>query len=171
MSTCPKCGKSNPAGTPLCGKCGETLPQETSRNESVGLPGQPPNGPDDEVLTLIRSGNKIAAIKAYRERTGLGLKEAKDAVEALAAQPAREPNLANLSANGPDDEVLTLIRSGKKIAAIKAYREQTGVGLKDAKDAVEALAAEHGIAPRPSGCGVGVLLAILIAGGLAAWIC
>jgi large subunit ribosomal protein L7/L12 len=34
-----------------------------------------------EVVALINSGNKIQAIKAHRERTGLGLAEAKDAVE------------------------------------------------------------------------------------------
>src|SRR5262245_8749264 len=36
-----------------------------------------------EVAILLSGGNKIAAIKRYRELTGLGLKEAKDAVEAL----------------------------------------------------------------------------------------
>ena len=36
-----------------------------------------------EVAALKAQGDKIHAIKLYRERTGLGLKEAKDAVEAL----------------------------------------------------------------------------------------
>jgi large subunit ribosomal protein L7/L12 len=36
-----------------------------------------------EVRRLKESGNVIQAIKLYRENTGLGLKEAKDAVEAL----------------------------------------------------------------------------------------
>ncbi|KUL33521.1 ribosomal protein L7/L12 [Streptomyces regalis] len=35
------------------------------------------------------------------------------------------------------DEVLALLRNDKKIQAIKVYREITGVGLKEAKDAVE----------------------------------
>jgi ribosomal protein L7/L12 len=34
-----------------------------------------------EVVAAIRGGDKIAAIKAYREATGAGLKEAKDFVE------------------------------------------------------------------------------------------
>jgi large subunit ribosomal protein L7/L12 len=38
---------------------------------------------DDEVQ-LVQNGNKIEAIKLYHERTGLGLKEAKDAVDRLA---------------------------------------------------------------------------------------
>ena len=32
----------------------------------------------------LQSGNKIEAIKLYRELTGAGLKEAKDAVERIA---------------------------------------------------------------------------------------
>lgn len=36
-----------------------------------------------EVRALKESGNVIQAIKVYRERTGVGLKEAKDAVEAM----------------------------------------------------------------------------------------
>jgi hypothetical protein len=36
-----------------------------------------------------------------------------------------------------------------EIAAIKAYREQTGVPLDHAAEAVEAIARRHGIAPRP----------------------
>jgi len=35
--------------------------------------------------------------------------------------------------------VAELIRSGQKIEAIKLYRKQTGVGLKDAKEYVESL--------------------------------
>lgn len=36
-----------------------------------------------EVLELSQRGNKIGAIKRYREETGVGLKEAKDAVDRL----------------------------------------------------------------------------------------
>jgi streptogramin lyase/DNA-directed RNA polymerase subunit RPC12/RpoP len=38
-----------------------------------------------EIGQMIRAGNKIAAIKLYREAFGMGLKEAKEAVENLAA--------------------------------------------------------------------------------------
>jgi ribosomal protein L7/L12 len=36
-----------------------------------------------EVIELAQGGNKVAAVKRYRELTGVGLKEAKDAVDAL----------------------------------------------------------------------------------------
>lgn len=38
---------------------------------------------NEEIRTLIRADRKIEAIKLVRERTGLGLAEAKDAIEAL----------------------------------------------------------------------------------------
>ena len=50
-------------------------------------PAAPPTPPDPEALSAVRpileEQGKIAAIKAYRERTGVGLKDAKDAVETL----------------------------------------------------------------------------------------
>ena len=42
-------------------------------------------------------------------------------------------------------EVLQELLAGRKIHAIKAYREATGVGLKEAKDAVELLARQRGL--------------------------
>ncbi|WP_393080357.1 ribosomal protein L7/L12 [Streptomyces sp. LN704] len=37
----------------------------------------------EQVAALVRDGRKIQAIKEYREFTGVGLKEAKDAVERM----------------------------------------------------------------------------------------
>jgi ribosomal protein L7/L12 len=36
-----------------------------------------------EILRLVAAGNKVGAIKAYRDATGAGLREAKEAVEQL----------------------------------------------------------------------------------------
>jgi ribosomal protein L7/L12 len=136
--------------------------------------------------------SKIEAIKAYRELTGQGLKESKDAVEYAIAHPdegadydkggiAPSPTDAGVrdlleagkfenavdaykifagvdyftarnaveaiqreiehgAASGiSDDEIIDLLSAGKKIEAIKRYREATGLGLKEAKDAVEAI--------------------------------
>lgn len=51
----------------------------------LDLPDQASDGPGfmDEVRALANNGRKIEAIKLYRESTGVGLKEAKDAVEAM----------------------------------------------------------------------------------------
>ncbi|MGQ4596499.1 ribosomal protein L7/L12 [Nocardia sp. R6R-6] len=53
--------------------------------EAVTPAGVAPRGPDGagmaQIDALLAQGKKIHAIKRYRELTGCGLKEAKDAVE------------------------------------------------------------------------------------------
>ncbi len=53
----------------------ESLPPSPAPSESTDL--------DAEVRQLVSQGNIIEAIKLVRERTGLGLKEAKDYVERM----------------------------------------------------------------------------------------
>ena len=50
--------------------------------DAAGMPSADGGYPD--VVEAIRAGNLIEAIKRYRAHTNVGLKEAKDAVEALA---------------------------------------------------------------------------------------
>lgn len=102
-----------------------------------------PQTVEAHIEELLRAGNKIEAIKVFREVTGEGLKESKDAVEAfergeplqLSSVPAAPP----LSPQGLDEQVRLLLLQDKKIEAIKVYREATGYGLKEAKDAVESI--------------------------------
>ncbi len=119
---------------------------------------------ESELKELIARGEKSQAIKLYRERTGVGLKEAKEAVEALerGEAPQTRPSTASYS----DGEIVSLLKQGEKIQAIKLYRDRTGAGLKEAKDAVEALARDRGITP-PSrgGCMGAVLLAATVGAG------
>jgi ribosomal protein L7/L12 len=101
---------------------------------------------DHHVRKLVAEGHKIEAIKAVREHTGLGLKEAKDYVEAI-------PNVAPLAnfgrpaeaiertdAESVRREAIALKAQNKMMEAIKLVRERTGLGLKEAKDYVDALA-------------------------------
>ncbi len=156
MPKCPGCGQENAEGTPLCRECGASIPQPFSQQGADDV-----SADDADVLQLMRDGKKIEAVKRYRELHGVGLKEAKDAVEALEA--GRQP--AAPASPEEDADVLALMQDGKKIGAIKVYRERYGVGLKEAKDAVEALARQHGIAAQGSGCAGVVLLSFI---GLAA---
>ena len=50
--------------------------------DAAGMPSADGSYPD--VVEAIRAGNIIEGIKRYRAHTNVGLKEAKDAVEALA---------------------------------------------------------------------------------------
>lgn len=102
----------------------------------------PPSEP--QVRARLAAGDKIGAIKLYRKFTGLGLKEAKDAVDAMEAGRSL-PSLATSAPHADgidptaDPEIRSLVQSGQLIEAIKQYRILTGVGLKEAKDAIEGL--------------------------------
>lgn len=60
---------------------------QTSSRIDVDAPGVPPQQAANikEIVRLIQGGNKIEAVKLYRETFGGGLKEAKDAVDRLEA--------------------------------------------------------------------------------------
>lgn len=119
------------------------------------------------VAELVRHGHKIQAIKLYREASGTDLATAKAFVEEL-ERTLKSAELASATSSGNDDAALReLLRGGQKIEAIKRYRERTGAGLKEAKDAVEALAAEAGLPASRGGC-AGVVVLVLCAGVCAA---
>jgi len=67
------------------------------------------------------------------------------------------------------DHIVTLLEAGRKIAAIKLYRRQTGASLNDAKNYVEALAAKHGINPKGVGCAGMVLLLVVVSTIIGMW--
>jgi ribosomal protein L7/L12 len=94
-----------------------------------------------ELAELVRQGRKIEAIKLVREQTGCGLAEAKAAVEKLERGEPLEGAAPAAPEAALKEEIRTLVLSGRMIDAVKLYRERTGTGLKDAKDAVDAIAA------------------------------
>ena len=52
-----------------------------------GDPVAPPTGSlEKELIAILEKSGKIAAIKHYRDRTGAGLKDAKDTVELIASE-------------------------------------------------------------------------------------
>jgi ribosomal protein L7/L12 len=75
--------------------------------------------------------------------------------------------LSATGATGLEAQVLEIARTQGKIQAIKHYREATGAGLKEAKDAVEAMILRHGVQIAKSGCASSVLL--LVTAGAAIW--
>ncbi|HEY5004766.1 MAG TPA: ribosomal protein L7/L12 [Ktedonobacteraceae bacterium] len=101
---------------------------------------------EEAIRDQLRSGNKIKAIKLYREQTGVGLKEAKYAVEMMEQerQHIMVSELAQMYRG--DDAIEYMLIAGNKINAIKLYRQRTGVGLKEAKDAIDRMALELKIA-------------------------
>ena len=135
-----------------------------------------------EADIALRRGEKLQAVKITRERLGLSLKDAKDLCDAWspndpvppAPDPADAPApRAALNTGELPATAVEALRRGNKIEAIKCYREATGEGLKESKEAVEAYESSHpALAPAPAcetrSCGAGRLFLALLALGLIA---
>ena len=147
MPTCSHCGHTVSDTAVFCEQCGSSLKSDQ------------PSELAERVRELLGSDRKIAAIRILREATGVGLAEAMRLVEALeTSSTAAIPFQPDGSSNPIfEDELLEILRTKGKIAAIKRHREQTGTGLKDSKDFVEHLAAQYGVTPERTGC-ISVLL-------------
>lgn len=95
----------------------------------------------DAAIAALRDGHVIEAIKIVREQTGLGLTEAKDAVDAhLAGAPAHRT--ADPAASIPL-QAIGMLEAGNLIGAIKATRASAGLGLKDTKQIVDRYLESH----------------------------
>ncbi|MBN2148314.1 MAG: hypothetical protein JW726_13075 [Anaerolineales bacterium] len=123
--------------------------------EMQGLLQQPELERLKEIADLIRARNKIGAIKVWRETFNTGLKESKEAVDALERgevvslsgmaflKPGTVSVVKTSATLSPEVEerVLALLHTGNKIEAVKAVREATQWGLQESKNAVDALEA------------------------------
>ena len=110
-----------------------------------------------EIDRLVAAGQKIHAIKLYRQHTGVRLQEAKDRIDHWSVSTTA-PHLAAVSNAAAAHSSITatpssvrgalpvpvaaevdrLVAADQKINAIKLVREHTGLGLKESKDVVEA---------------------------------
>lgn len=164
----------------------------------------PPQPLPDDVLQALRRGTVLDAIKLLT-RSGFNLQEAKRLVDAELHQsrprgqaPHVPPHagsshaphaptypvpsaLRNLHSPWPP-AIAEALRHGHKIEAIRLLREHTGLGLKEAKEAIEAhaqtmlptvdgLSPRNGLSPgevpRSSGLGWWLLIAMVIGAGVA----
>jgi hypothetical protein len=112
MPRCRFCDADVPAGRTSCPSCGAELPSDDPTTATPAATAPIPSGAEDEteLLDLLRRGRKIDAIKLHRQRTGAGLKEAKDAVEALAVRNG-------LPASGPGCLGAALLMAATSVAA------------------------------------------------------
>jgi hypothetical protein len=96
----------------------------------------------------------------YKDQTGVGLAEAKQAVESMQAG-AGPPSTSDIGGD-LEAELLRLPGRGDKLEAVKLYKDHEGVSLLEAKQAVESLAARHGLVTQRGGC-LGMVLAVVMA--------
>lgn len=85
--TCPYCGASISAAASRCSACGALMPDAPAQGAPADAPTR--SALNADVLRILQAEGKIAAIKSLRQRTGLGLAQAKDYVEAIEA--GRDP--------------------------------------------------------------------------------
>ena len=110
---------------------------------------EPPRpGTLDEVRRVIARQARMFAVKIYREKTGAGPAEAQDAIERIRAGRAPQPAAAP-PVGAEARAVGEALRAGNEIEAIRLYRAATGVGLNEAKAAIDAIVAEKRAGARP----------------------
>jgi ribosomal protein L7/L12 len=84
-----------------------------------------------DAITAIKHGDKIKAVVITREKTGLGLKDAKDLVDAYFE--TRDADFVS----SPEQAIIAAINANRKLEAIKLVRDMTNLNLKNAKDLIE----------------------------------
>jgi ribosomal protein L7/L12 len=127
---------------------GTATTSEQPTSIASALPSIDPQQVEKDIRELLAERQKIMAIKIYRQVTGAGLKQAKDAVEAIEAGGTLDASqlgpLANLVPTPVDDasafsQATQLLKKGDKITAIRLLRNHFDVSLMVAKDAADRL--------------------------------
>jgi ribosomal protein L7/L12 len=92
-----------------------------------------------KIHTLLHDKKLLQAVKLYHDATGVSLSEAKEAVEQMARNEFSKPPSGVRNYDDPvlESKIKSLLSKGKKLDAIRIYREEYGIGLKEAKNAVE----------------------------------
>jgi LSD1 subclass zinc finger protein len=113
--------------------------------------------PGAAVITCAHCGTEYALETPTEGVIEFTIEEAVEDVPAVTASP--EPERPAY-----EEEVLTWLREGKKVQAIKVVRAHTGMGLRECKEYVDGLAIREGIAPPPrSAAYAAIVVAVLIA--------
>ena len=96
-----------------------------------------------KIHQLLHNDQVLLAIKVYREATGASLAEAKEAVEKMGRNEHSKPPPGERRFDDPvlESKIRSLLSKGKKIEAVKIYREEYRTSLNEAKNAVDGIEA------------------------------
>jgi ribosomal protein L7/L12 len=131
-------------GTPSPDPTFQRGPKPTSQPERSSLTSLTLGSEDARhIVQLLRDRQRLEAIQFYHSKVGGSLGEAKAAIEAIESglRDASAPLPPASATSSPFDiaNVRDLLAAGNKIAAIKAYRDATSTGLREAAAAVDGM--------------------------------
>ncbi len=190
MLKCQFCSHRNPSAADVCEECGASI-LDRDRKPTVDLGDDTPERilnfvvdafQREQGIDLRADATVLPRLEAACEKAATELQSAESTEINLPfiAADATGPKHLNISitrsqfqfqhARSESDQVLDLLRSGQKIAAVKLYREQYGVGLKEAKDAVEDLGRRNNIASGGGGCASVLVLLLVSLGAVISWV-
>lgn len=121
--------------------------QSSDSGSSAGRSDIPPDVPRDVegVKLLLDRGHPFLAVRLAREISAGDPARARAMLEEfqlhvrIGASGATATTIAGMLEPAKDRELQALVLSGRKIDAIKRWRELTGEGLKESKDAIDRL--------------------------------
>lgn len=92
---------------------------------------------------LLHAKQLMAAVQLYQAATGVSLAEARAAIEEMAQDEFTKAPSPQRDRDNPvlESKIRSLLGKNKKNDAIKIYREEYGVGLNEARSAVEQIEA------------------------------
>jgi ribosomal protein L7/L12 len=92
---------------------------------------------------LIHAKQLMNAVQFYQAATGASLAEAREAIEEMAGDEFTKPPAPQRDRDNPvlESKIKSLLGKNRKNDAIKIYREEYGVGLNEARAAVERIEA------------------------------
>lgn len=109
------------------------------------------------IREMALAGNKIVAVNALRDVFKIDKSKAQELVDTMAQGELVDTSLLPLISQAVKtspaldpilmQKLLELIRKGEKIEAIKLFRQETGAGLKDARDVIDLLNANLSASP------------------------
>lgn len=132
-----------------------TAPPVTARTAPARSNASPASGLDAQTIAeidrLVAADHRIQAVKLYRERTGVGLKDAKDRIDHWSisttaphtaavshANPTHHSSMRTSLPASAATEIDRLLAAGQRLEAIKLLRAHTGLGLKESMQAIDA---------------------------------
>lgn len=179
LISCPECGKEISDKAVACPHCGNPMNpqvQQTQQEEYLCCPKcgsrelhaehKGFSGGKALVGAIAVGGIGLLAGTIGSRDTQITCLKCGNKFKAGEAQVIRNTTTAT-DIPAEEAEILDMVKSRSKLFAVKWYKDAHNCGLKEAKDAVDAICAKHYVGGDDNGSGTGCSIIVLIGIGLA----